>query len=75
MQRHRIRTVCWEITMPENCILTCPFQPGRFSNRTKFYDNGAGTEFYNPDLRWDQFNQGYLLDLNYTGKVFSSDAS
>ncbi len=41
-----------------------------FSNRTKFYDNGAGTEFYNPDLRWDQFNQGYLLDLNYTGKLF-----
>lgn len=41
-----------------------------FTNRTKFYDNGAGTEFYNPDLRWDQLEKGYLLDLNYTGKVF-----
>lgn len=41
-----------------------------FSNRTKFYDNGTKTEIYNPDLRWDQFNQGYLLDLNYTGKTF-----
>lgn len=41
-----------------------------FSNRTKFYDNGTKTEIYNPDLRWDQFNQGYLLDLNYSGKLF-----
>lgn len=41
-----------------------------FSNRTKFYDNGTKTEVYNADLRWDQFNQGYLLDLNYTGKTF-----
>jgi hypothetical protein len=40
------------------------------SNRTKFYDNGTKTEIYNPDLRWDQFALGYLLDLNYTGKTF-----
>ncbi len=41
-----------------------------FSNRTKFYDNGTKTESYNADLRWDQFEKGYLLDLNYSGKTF-----
>jgi hypothetical protein len=40
-----------------------------FSNRTKFYDNGTKTEIYNADLKWDQFIQGYLLDLNYSGKA------
>lgn len=37
-----------------------------FSNRTKFVGNGM----YNIDLSWDKFNQGYVLDLNYTGKAF-----
>ena len=37
-----------------------------FCNRTKF--TGAG--YYNADLRWDQFAAGYLLDLNYSAKVF-----
>jgi hypothetical protein len=41
-----------------------------FSNRTKFYDNGTKAAVYNADLRWDQYIQGYLLDLNYTGKSF-----
>jgi len=40
-----------------------------FTNRTKFYDNGTKTEVYNSDLRWDQFEKGYLLDLNYSGKT------
>lgn len=38
-----------------------------FDNRLKFGSNG----FYNADLRWDQFNQFYLLDLNYSGKIHS----
>ncbi len=37
-----------------------------FSNRSKFISQG----YYNSDLRWDQFIQGYLLDLNYSGKTF-----
>ncbi|MFA6009685.1 MAG: carboxypeptidase-like regulatory domain-containing protein [Desulfobacteraceae bacterium] len=37
-----------------------------FTNRTKFVGNGL----YNIDLAWDMFNQGYVLDLNYTGKSF-----
>lgn len=37
-----------------------------FTNRTKFLGSGL----YNADLRWDQFIQGYLLDLNYSGKIF-----
>jgi len=38
-----------------------------FDNRTKF----AGTSpKYNADIRWDQFVQGYLLDLTYSGKIF-----
>ena len=37
-----------------------------FENRTKFVSKG----YYNPDIRWDQFIQGYLLDLNYSGKSF-----
>lgn len=41
-----------------------------FTNRTKFYDNGSKTEVYNADLRWDQFEKGYLLDLNYSGKTY-----
>lgn len=36
-----------------------------FSNRTKFIGQG----YYNADLTWDQFVLGYLLDLNYSGKV------
>jgi hypothetical protein len=41
-----------------------------FSNRSKFYDNGSKTEVYNADLIWDQFEKGYLLDLNYTGRTY-----
>ena len=37
-----------------------------FTNRTKF----KSLALYNADLRWDQFIQGYLLDLNYSGKIF-----
>jgi len=37
-----------------------------FTNRTKFVAQGL----YNADLRWDQYIQGYLLDLNYSGKIF-----
>jgi hypothetical protein len=37
-----------------------------FSNRTYFLTSA----FYTPDLRWDQYIQGYLLDLLYDGKVF-----
>lgn len=37
-----------------------------FNNRSKFGSKG----YYNSDLRWDQFIQGYLLDLNYSGKSF-----
>ena len=37
-----------------------------FSNRTKFVGQGL----YNNDLGWDQFIQGYVLDLNYSGKSF-----
>jgi hypothetical protein len=39
---------------------------GAFSNRSKFIGQGL----YNYDLRWDQFNTGYLLDLNYSGKTY-----
>lgn len=38
-----------------------------FDNRTKFA--GASPK-YNADLRWDQFTQGYLLNLTYSGKIF-----
>ena len=34
-----------------------------FTNRTKFISLGL----YNPDLRWDQYILGYLLDMNYSG--------
>ena len=37
-----------------------------FSIRTHFLTLGI----YTVDLRWDQFIQGYLLDLNYSGRVF-----
>jgi hypothetical protein len=37
-----------------------------FSIRTHFLSLGI----YTVDLRWDQFILGYLLDLNYSGRVF-----
>jgi hypothetical protein len=37
-----------------------------FSIRTHFLTLGI----YTTDLRWDQFIQGYLLDMNYSGRVF-----
>ena len=37
-----------------------------FDNRTKFMGKG----YYNPDLRWDQFITGYLLDLDYSAKTY-----
>jgi hypothetical protein len=37
-----------------------------FSIRTHFLTLGI----YTTDLRWDQFIQGYLLDMNYSGSVF-----
>ena len=37
-----------------------------FSIRTHFLE----LALYTPDLRWDQFIQGYLLDLHYYGRVF-----
>jgi hypothetical protein len=37
-----------------------------FSIRTHFLNLGI----YTADLRWDQFIQGYLLDMNYSGRVF-----
>ncbi len=37
-----------------------------FSIRTHFLE----LALYTPDLRWDQFIQGYLLDLHYSGRVF-----
>jgi hypothetical protein len=44
---------------------------GAFSIRSKFLTSGL----YEPDLRWDLFITGYLLDLNNNGKTyFPSDA-
>ncbi|MFH0976251.1 MAG: carboxypeptidase-like regulatory domain-containing protein [Spirochaetota bacterium] len=40
----------------------------QFDNRSKFKGSAP---FYAGDLRWDQFNQFYLLDLNYSGKIHS----
>ena len=37
-----------------------------FDNRSKFMGKG----YYNPDLRWDQFITGYLLDLDYSAKTY-----
>ncbi len=37
-----------------------------FSTRSKFVTSGL----YVPDVLWDQFNQGYLLDMNYSGRMF-----
>ena len=37
-----------------------------FSIRTHFLE----LALYTPDLRWDQFILGYLLDLHYSGRVF-----
>ncbi|MRR23501.1 cadherin-like beta sandwich domain-containing protein, partial [bacterium] len=44
-----------------------------FSVRTKFVKGSTSDTGnpgnYNPDLRWDQFSQGYLLDMIYSGRV------
>lgn len=37
-----------------------------FDNRTMFTKKGT----FNTDLRWDQFVQCYLLDLNYDAKIY-----
>jgi hypothetical protein len=44
-----------------------------FSNRSNFFKNVALTKI-GQDLRWDQFNQGYLLDLE-NGQKIAYDAS
>jgi len=43
---------------------------GAFSNRSKFLSTKTPPVIYTSDLRWDQFDDGYLLDLNYTAKTF-----
>jgi hypothetical protein len=40
-----------------------------FSNRTDFLRSDSDN-LYTPDLRWDQFNQGYLLRIDKDGRCF-----
>jgi hypothetical protein len=40
-----------------------------FSNRTDFLRSDSDN-LYTPDLRWDQYLQGYLLRIDYLGRSF-----